>query len=419
MSEPKTLKLPVTKLLVGMFVDLELPWTKHPFLFSRFKITRQQDIDTIQNLGLDSVSIILAKCDRKAIQTPQPAPQSAPEPISADAMWAEKKAHMDKAEGYRERHNSVATKYRAQADKVRNIARALKSEPANAIRDADEVVEGLAREFDDTSDLLTNLVNLGSGAHSFYNHNVNVTVLSLMLGAAAGLKGEALRQLAMGGLMHDIGKIELPTQITGKVGRLTVAEANILKQHPSVGRKLTERIRTLPKMAQAIIEFHHELLDGSGYPHGIGGARIPKQVQIVSICNIYDNLCNAQNPADSLTPKLALATLYKKFQGKLDPQLLELFIHTMGVYPPGSVVRLNDDSIGLVVAVNPRNILRPELLIYNPEVSRQEALIINLEEHAELAVEEVLKPGHYPSRIYAYLGIEERLGYFVERGPSG
>lgn len=409
----KTIKLPVDQLRLGMFVDLELGWSKHPFLFARFKLTNAKDIQTIKGLGLEQVTVIPAKSDRDAISKPVPKTDQLP-PQDTDKMVADKQESVSKAQGYRDRHNSVAAKYREQSEKMKQIAKALNSEPANALHDADEVVEGLAAEFEGSENLLTNLVNLGSGEHSFYNHNVNVTVLSLMLGSAIGLKGEALRQLAMGALFHDIGKITLPSQIVSKMGPLTTPEVNVLRQHPTQGRKLTERIRNLPQIAAAIIEFHHEFLDGSGYPHGIGGARIPKQVQIVSICNLYDNLCNARMPKDSLTPKVALAVMFKRYKGKLDDKLLQTFIHTMGVYPPGSVVQLNDDSIGLVVAVNPKALLRPELLLYNPEVPKKEALIVNLEDHPELDVVNVLKPGEYPSRIYEYLGIEERLGYFVD-----
>ncbi|WP_281411965.1 HD-GYP domain-containing protein [Motiliproteus sediminis] len=411
--EEKSLRIPVDKLRLGMFVDLEMGWTKHPFLFARFKLTKAKDIETIKGLGLCEITVIPARSDRNAIRNPPP-PKSDDSAPNADDMMAEKQATLSKAQGYRQRHNSVASKYREQAEKMKKIAKALSTEPANAIQDADEVVEGLAAEFDGSSELLTNLVNLGAGEHSFYNHNVNVTVLSLMLGSAAGLKGEALRQLALGALLHDIGKIALPSQVVTKIGKLTLPEERVLQQHPVLGRRLTEKVRTLPKMAQAIIELHHEYLDGSGYPHGIGGARIPKQVQIVSICNIYDNLCNARVAQESLTPKNALALMFKRYADKLDNELLQLFIHHMGVYPPGTVVRLNDDSIGLVVAVNPKQLLRPELLLYSDEVPKEEALIVNLAEHPQLEVEAVLKPGEYPSRIYQYLGIEERMGYFVD-----
>ena len=416
MTEEKKVKLPIEKLCVGMYVDLELSWTQHPFLFSRFKIKKQKDLKTIQGLGLAQVTVIPARCDRAAMaKPPEPEPEKEEDEPSADELMQQKKASVDEAKQYRERRRQVAQEYRKKAEQVKKISMDLRTSPANALQDADGVVEALASEFDDASEMLTNLVNLGSGEHSFYNHNVNVTVLSLMLGSAAGLTGEALRQLAMGALMHDVGKVTLPPQIVNKPGKLTGPEMTILRQHPEQGQKMVERVRNLPKMTQAIILFHHEFLDGTGYPKGLRDAQIPKAVRIVSICNLYDNLCNAKNPNDSLTPKLALAVMYKKYGSKLDKQLIELFIRTMGVYPPGTVVKLSDDSIGLVIAVNSKALLKPELLLYNPDIPKKDAMIISLADHDDLEVAEVLKPGDYPSRIYEYLGIEERLGYFMKR----
>ena len=87
----------------------------------------------------------------------------------------------------------------------------------------------------------------------------------------------------------------------------------------------------------------------------------------------------------------------------------------MGVYPPGTVVQLSDESIGLVVAVDSKALLRPQVLLYKPEIPKNEALLVNLAQHEDLSVVQVLKPGDYPKRIYDYLGIQERVGYFYDK----
>ncbi|MEH6470434.1 MAG: HD domain-containing phosphohydrolase [Halopseudomonas sp.] len=417
MTGQKKIKVPIDRIEVGMYVDLELSWTQHPFLFSHFKIKTQKDLDTIKSLGLEAVTVIPAKCDLKARgKAPDPAPATPPQP---DEMWEEKKSHLVEAQKYRERRKKVINEYRKKAQQVKKLTMELKTSPANAIQDADAVVESLAGEFDNSSEMLTNLVNLGSGEHTFYNHNVNVTVLSIMLGSALGIKGDALRQLAMGGLLHDVGKVMIPDQIVKKpLNQLTPPEKTILQQHPEIGKTLVERVSSLPKLAQAILLYHHEYLDGSGYPKGLKDKQIPIPVRIVSICNLYDNLINARTTAECMTPKMALAVIYKKFSSKLDMQLVKLFIRTMGVYPPGTVVKLTDGSIGLVIAVNSKTLLKPELLLYNPDIPKGDALIIDLAQHDDLDIEDVLKPGDYPSRIYEYLGIEERLGYFMTNKKS-
>lgn len=415
MKKNNKVRISVDKLAIGMFVDLEMGWTQHSFLFSRFRITSQQDIHKIKGMGITEVCILLDKCDRDAIKQAQASQPTAPESVpETKAKLDAKKALLDEAKAFREKHKQIAERYKQQSERVKSIAKALKTAPANAVRDVDKVVEDLVGEIENAGELLTNLVNLGSGEHTVFNHNINVTVLSLMLGSALGLKGEALRQLAMGALLHDVGKIQMPYKIVHKQGKLTEPESKIYQTHPQLGRKLIERIRTMPDMALTIIDSHHELLDGSGYPQGLAGSRVPKPVQIVAICNLYDNLCNAQNVARSLTPKSALAVLYKNYQGKIDPYLLKVFIQIMGVYPPGTVVKLNDDSIGLVVAVDSKALLKPELLLYNPEIPKHEAIIINMQQHDGLEIAAVLKQGDYPKEIYQYLGIQERVGYYVD-----
>ncbi len=413
MAADKKIKIPIDRLRIGMYVDLELSWVNHPFLFSRFKLKSEKDLAAILHMGLTEISVVPQRSNKDSITAPAK-PEVVTETPPEEDLWEEKKELQAKARKYRDRHKNIAEKYSKQTDQVKAICRDLKTQPANAIHHVEEVIDGLASEIENADQLLTNLVNLGSGEHNFYNHNINVTVLSLMLGLAAGFKGDALRQLAVGALLHDIGKIEIPPQVVNKIGKLTPPEQTLLRRHPSLGRLLTERVRNMPSMSRAVIEFHHEMMDGSGYPHGVGGERIPKQVRIVTIANLYDNLCNASDPAKSLTPKLALALMYKKYSKKLDPELVELFVRNMGVYPPGTVVQLNDDSIGLVVTANSAALLKPELLLYSADVPKESAMIINMVEQPDLEIVTVLKPGDYPSRIYEYLGIEQRLGYLVE-----
>jgi len=224
-----------------------------------------------------------------------------------------------------------------------------------------------------------------------------------------------LRQLCMGALLHDVGKIEVPSNIRMKKSKLSNAEALIMQRHAMLGRELAQSIRYVPQPALEIIEFHHEFLDGSGFPKHFEGEKLSKLVRIVSIANTYDNLCNPPDILNSITPKTVLALMFTKYKGKFDRAIVERFIRTMGVYPPGTVVRLTNGSIALVVTVDPKDLLRPEILLYNPDVPKEQALVLNLKEHADISIEAVLPPSEYPSRIYQYLNIDERIGFFFEK----
>jgi HD-GYP domain-containing protein (c-di-GMP phosphodiesterase class II) len=237
-------------------------------------------------------------------------------------------------------------------------------------------------------------------------------VLSLVLGRFLDLGGDDLRILGMGALLHDLGKIELPTQVTNKRQPLNSSEEALMRTHPAIGSRLAQKIRNVNPAALEIIEQHHEAMDGSGYPRQLQGGALSPLVRIVAVTNAYDNLCNPVDPARALSPRDAMAVLFKVWADKLDREVVGAFIKAMGVYPPGTVVQLSDDNIGLVVCVDPAQLLRPRVLLYNPDIPRQDALMIDLRDRLDLEIRSVLKPSQFPARIYEYLGLSERLGYF-------
>lgn len=417
MANHKKIKLPVDKLLIGLMVDVELSWTQHPFLFSKFKIRSNSEIAIIKKLGLTEVTVFPDQSDIQVgapVERPTEVSEKESETLEEE-QWEDKNSKLENAEKYRTKRRTVDKRYKDQAMAVRNLTKDLKSSPANAIRDAIDLVDSMVGDFDNENDILTNLVNLGSGQHTLYNHSINVMVLSMTLAHANGLRGNDFKLLARGALLHDVGKIEVPGPIINKKTALSRAEMGVYKQHALLGRKLCERVEDPREELLEVIELHHEYLDGSGYPNGHKGDKIPLFARIVAVANTYDNLCNPPNSTRAMTPKIALATMYSKFKDKLDHELVQKFISIMGIYPPGSVVSLNDESLGVVVSVDPKAMMTPEVLVYNPEIPANKALILNLAEHPDLKIVRVLKPSQCPKRVFNYLGIQERMGYMTSQ----
>ena len=408
----KSIKLAVDRLVPGLYIDLELSWKQHPFLFSRFKLKSESEIQIIRQLGLSEVSVFPERSEAQ-VPTLDDAPTQSTD-TSKDQLWADKRERIEEAARYRRRRDNVSHKYKETVKKVKRLNQDLKTAPANAMRDAGEVIENMIETFDTQSQVLINLVNLSDAGFTFYNHALNVTVLSLMLGRALGLSTDELRDLGLGAMLHDVGKTLIPSKVLMKRGEFTRAEVELIKTHTVLGARLARQVQKLRPEAIAVIEQHHEMLDGSGYPEGLKGDAQSRYAKIVAITNIYDKLCNPDNPADALPPKAVMAILYAKYKNKLDTELVQRLITILGIYPPGTVVRLSDDSIGLVTAVDSKALLKPHILLYNPDIPRNEALSIDLTEHPELSISDVLKPGDYDQRIYDYLGIQERIGYFYE-----
>lgn len=414
-NESQKIKVAIDDLKVGHFVDVERSWKDHPFLFSRFKISSEREITALREMGLHEVSVLPDRSDvpvPEARAAAEPAPE-APVPAKSirQELWESKQELIQRASGFRGERQQAAYRYQETVKKINQFSRDMKTSPANAVLVAEEIVDEMASAFERNSAVLVNLINLSDENFSVYSHSLNVTVLSLVLGRHLNLPPDDMRVLGMGALVHDLGKIEIPTQITNK-SQLNSSEEALLKTHPLLGSKLAQKIRAVSPAVVAIIEQHHENMDGTGYPRQMQGAQLSLPVRIVAVANIYDNLCNPIDPMRSLSPRDAMAHLFKTWAGKLDKEIVGAFIKAMGVYPPGTVVQLSDDNIGMVVSVDPEQLLRPRILLYNPDIPRQDALMVDLRERADLEVKNVLKPNQFPARIYEYLGLSERLGYF-------
>jgi hypothetical protein len=139
----------------------------------------------------------------------------------------------------------------------------------------------------------------------------------------------------------------------------------------------------------------------------------------VTIANVYDNLCNHIDPGMSLTPHEALSTMYAHRRAQFDPAILATMIKSLGVYPPGTLVRLSNEAIGLVVNVNVGKPLRPCVLVYDEEIPKEDAMIIDLsEESADLGVSSSIRAGLLPKVILEYLNPRKRVNYYFDSSSN-
>jgi hypothetical protein len=144
------------------------------------------------------------------------------------------------------------------------------------------------------------------------------------------------------------------------------------------------------------------------------GDEISSLSRIAAIVNAYDDHCNQLDPANSMTPYEALAYMYASERRWYDVEYLSAFIRCLGVYPPGSLVRLSDETIGLVIASNSGTPLRPRILIFDPSVPKNEATVLDLRQLPELCVRDSLRPGDIGRDVYDYLNPRTHMVYFFD-----
>lgn len=409
-------RIDIDQLRVGLYVHLET-WMDHPFLFNAFKIRNEKQLAALRSLGLKDILYVPERSDAPPLPPPKE-PVTAPAKPEPDpevqALWAEKKARREKVAARRAAVAQCERQFTRSVETVRTVMRNLFSRPQESVEQVREVIGGMVDSLLADKDVLVHVMSSKRVDEGAYYHAMNVTVLALLLARGAGTGAEEMHDLGMGCLLHDLGKERIPSQILRKPGQLTSAERAFYEMHVEYGVEMAHKLKTLPRGALEVIACHHEMLDGSGFPGHLSGDRVGRLARIAAIANTFDNLCNRVNMADSMTPSEALSHMFKQYAGKLDETLLKLFVRHMGVYPPGSLVQLNNEAIGIVVSVRPEKLLHPYILIYDPQVPKEEAVFFDLSEEPDLAVARTLRPMDLPREVYDYLSPRSRVSYVVE-----
>ena len=153
------------------------------------------------------------------------------------------------------------------------------------------------------------MVRLGEHDGSTEGHSRRVALLAVQVGEALGLPPATLRHLAVGGLLHDIGKLAIPAAILRKPGKLTDAEYDEVKRHPEAGQRLLRELGGFPAAVHHLVGEHHERLDGAGYPRGLTADELAIGPRILAVCDVYDALVSDRVYREAWTSDRALALL--------------------------------------------------------------------------------------------------------------
>jgi len=402
----------VGDLRIGLFVYIDLGWLSHPFPLNSFKLQYPEQIATIRELGITKIRYSPEKSD----------PESPPaESGNAEQMIAPVEIDPREIQKELRRKQDAALKlcesgFSDAAKGYRELMSGLKSLPTRSWEQSRILVDGVMEQIQGFEEVSIRLLSEQIGDRAS-QHSINVLILSLLLGKACGLTDVDLKELGCGALLHDLGKQELPDRLRWFDDQFTSAENKLHQEHVSRGVILGKRMN-VSTAALLCIAQHHEAMNGTGYPMRISGAQISPLANIVALINKYDCLCNPGNPAMAVTPHEALAALYARSKALFDANTLNAFIRMMGVYPPGSVVQLNDERYAIVVAVNSSRPLKPSLIIHDPGVPKEDALIVNLEQHPDLGIKRSVKPIQLPQPVIDYLSPRKRTCYFFERAVS-
>ncbi|PWI31982.1 HD family phosphohydrolase [Vibrio albus] len=412
-----SIKITVDRIRPGLHIRLPVKWNEHPFLFNSFKLKSQEQIDMIKHLGIQYVYVDPNQSDTTPLPVNEKADQGDQDKSEIDLetkkMWEEKQARIDKLNKYRRKVIRCEKEFERSLSQLRSVMSKIRNRPETAVDEAQAMVDDIVDKLLSEDSVTLHLMNGKSEFEDIYFHSLNVSIISMMIAKSKGYNSRQIKEVAFGALFHDIGKIKVPTAILRKTTTLTEPESNYLKLHTKYGLDIASNIPDFPESGKKIITEHHEHMDGSGYPDGLREEAIDEFAQIVSVANAYDNLCHSNIVSEQKIPYTALSHLYKNCKHLYNVENLNILIKFMGVYPPGTVVQLSNQMVGLVISVNANSILFPNVLLYDPTVPRTQAPILDLADK-EIKIESAILPSRLPDQVREYLNPRSRISYFFD-----
>ncbi len=363
----------------GMFIDdMNCGWLRHPFLTNKITISDDEMINRIVKHGIREVYIdtekgltvkdaptkeevnreIQVEMDKVAESKPDPVPQV---PIKDEL----KKAREIKKEARKTVHSimdDVRFGKQIETVKVENVV--------------SKMVESIFRN----QDALLSMGRLKKADEYTFMHSMSVGVLMIAFAKHLGFDKETLQNVGFGAIMHDIGKMHVPQELLLSDKKLDDDEYEIMKEHVVHSRRVLEKTDGIPPVSIQIAAQHHERIDGSGYPDGLKGDEISKFGQAAAIADVYDAMTSKRKYQQRYEPTEVLRKLFEWSEHFYDRQMVQQFIRCVGIYPVGTLVRLESGLLAVILKHGEENLLQPTVkIVYNANKNRYvKPIIIDL-----------------------------------------
>jgi len=389
----------VDRLQVGVFVVLDLGWRNHPFAFNSFTIRNDEQLRQLRSLGVAQVRYCPQRSavqPLSAVGLPQaaasaPAPPAAQSPIHG--VMAEPVTPLQRQRASLAR---VEAAFEQVTHSHQRLLRLVKESPLQACQLAEQIGTALHQQLAEQGEIAIRLLSSKVG-DSPSAHEISVAALSMLLARDCGFSDDDGRELALAALLHDVGKQNLAPFLRWDEGRLSDAERRTYRTHVRIGVDFARAMGLSANVVRAIAE-HHEHCDGSGFPAALRGEQLSPAGRVLAIVNRYQDLICPQHFAAGMTPHAALRQMYGVERAHYDPVYLPRFVRIMGIYPPGTMVELNDQRMAVVVASRPGMSLAPRVQILSSPDREEQGLAFDLDMQSGPRIQHSVRPELLPAR---------------------
>lgn len=354
-------KIPVGQLRKGMFIhEFCGSWIDHPFWKKSFLVTSQEEFKSILSSKIEELIIDTDKgLDVLVEGEPVPAPQQVPV-ATAPAEPVVKPAAVVALTMDQELNN--ASQIVAQSKKaVTKMFQEARMGNAVNVESMQPLVEEISASVNRNSGALIGLARLKTKDDYTYMHSVAVCALMIALARQLQLCEEEVKEAGMAGLLHDIGKMMIPTDILNKPGKLTDGEFVTVKQHPQAGYDMLVRNKDMSAVVLDVVLHHHEKVDGGGYPKRLKDQEISLMAKMGAVCDVYDAITSNRPYKNGWCPAESIKKMSEWSGSHFDERVFQAFVRSIGIYPAGSLIMLRSGRLAVVVEQNDASLLLPKV----------------------------------------------------------
>jgi len=404
----------VEELRVGHYLRIGHAWFDHPFLLNTFTISSLVEIGVIREAGIKRLFI---DPERSHASVLSPSARDAGLPALHDTpaqLRSEIEAEATRLQQVKAQHVEQVGQNRRDALEVAKVYQRCTRDAGLALS---MIMAGFPQASTQVDKLLRNLVSPAQGVDNPLSlargtppvdaqqrhalQAIDAVAIAVMIARKLGFSDDETNDLAQATLLHGVGLLKLPANLRQEAGLTRAAEVQAYRKYPVTGAEMIGACPGLSPTVGDIVAHHRERLDGTGFPSNKVAKDVPLPARIVGIISEYVNMTTR---GASVIPTVALASLYRSQREAFGGNVIEPFVAALTVYPPGSYVALSDGAIGRVLRVNAAERLRPTVMVFDANLTPEEADIVDLSQARDLSVTSALDPRTQQANLVEFLG---------------